>query len=264
VDDCQHEGARLIRAYLVDDELLAIERLERMLHATGRVQVVGKSTDPIDALEALRADVPGVLFLDIHMPGLSGFELLAELPEQPLIVFTTAYDKYALDAFRVNSIDYLLKPIETEHLERALAKAERMSRAGERPPEMHAMLAQINATLKLAKSPWLSRIASKSGDKVEPIDLRRVTYFYSKDKLTFAVTLEKSYVVDMTISELESKLDPSKFIRIHRGTILNLDHLLELHSMFGGRMVARLKDGKKTELQVSRDRVTPLKARLGL
>ena len=152
--------------------------------------------------------VPEVLFLDIHMPGLSGFELLAELPEQPLVIFTTAYDRYALEAFRANAIDYLLKPIEPDLLERALAKAERMTSRGERPPEVRELLAQIGATLQLGKSPWLERIASRSGDKVEPIDLRRVTHFFSKDKLTFASTLERSHVVDMTISELEQKLDP--------------------------------------------------------
>ncbi|HLQ76498.1 MAG TPA: LytTR family transcriptional regulator DNA-binding domain-containing protein [Terriglobia bacterium] len=254
----------MIRAYLVDDERLALERLARMLEATGRVEIIGMSRDPVEAVAALRAGLPDVLFLDIQMPELSGFELLAELPEQPLVVFTTAYDRYALEAFRVNSIDYLLKPIEPDHLERALAKAERMSRQGERPVEMRALLAQINATLQLGKSPWLDRIASRVGDKVEPIDLRRVTHFYSKDKLTYAATLERSYVVDNTVAELESRLNPVQFIRIHRGAILNLDHLLELHAMFGGRMVARLKDGKKTELPVSRDRVSALKSRLGL
>jgi DNA-binding LytR/AlgR family response regulator len=215
-------------------------------------------------VEELRRLAPEVLFLDIHMPGLSGFELLAELPEQPLVIFTTAYDRYALEAFRANAIDYLLKPIEPDLLERALAKAERMTRRGERPPEVRELLAQIGATLQLGKSPWLERIASRSGDKVEPIDLRRVTHFVSKDKLTVAATLERSHVVDLTISELEQKLDPARFIRIHRGSILNLDHLLDLHVMFGGRMLARLKDGKKTELPVSRDRVSALKGRLGL
>lgn len=257
----------MIRAYLVDDEQLALNRLARMLEATGRIQVAGMNIDPVRAIEELRVIKPDVLFLDIHMPGLSGFELLAELPEQPLVVFTTAYDQYALEAFRVNSIDYLLKPIEAEHLERAVTKAERMLGQGERPLEMRALLAQINATLQqgqLGTRPWLDRIASKVGDKVEPIDLRRVTHFYSKDKLTFAATQERSYVVDNTIAELESRLNPVHFIRIHRSSILNLDFLQELHAMFGGRMVARLKDGKKTELPVSRDRVAELKSRLGL
>jgi len=253
-----------MRAFLVDDEPLALERLYRMLEATGRVDIVGSSSDPVSALEELRRVAPEVLFLDIHMPGLTGFELLAELPVQPLVIFTTAYDRYALEAFRVNAIDYLLKPVEPDLLDRALAKAERMTSHGGRPPEVRELLARIGATLQLGKSPWLDRIASRSGDKVEPVDLRRVTHFFSKDKLTFASTPERSHVVDMTISELEQKLDPARFIRIHRGAILNLDHLLELHGMFGGRMLARLKDGKKTELPVSRDRVAALKGRLGL
>ncbi len=253
-----------MRAFLVDDEPLALERLSRMLEATGRIEIAGSSTDPVTAVAALRRDTPDVLFLDIHMPGLSGFELLAELPAQPIVIFTTAYDRYALEAFSVNAIDYLLKPIEPDHLERALTKAERLNGGVERPPDVRKILEQIGATLQLGKSPWLERIASRSGDKVEPIDLRRVTHFFSKDKLTFAATPERNHVVDSTIAELEARLDPHRFIRIHRGTIVNLDHLLDLHGMFGGRMLARLKDGKKTELQVSRDRVAPLKARLGL
>jgi two-component system LytT family response regulator len=227
------------------------------------VHVTGSNTDPVKAVEELCVALPDLLFLDIHMPGLSGFDLLAELPEQPLVIFTTAYDRYALEAFRTNSIDYLLKPIEQAHLDRALTKAERLS-PDKRPVEVRELLRQIGASLNLSGNPWLERIASRTGDKVEPIDLRRVTHFFSKDKLTFAATTERSHVVDLSISELEKKLNPTTFIRIHRGTILNLDHLLELHSSFGGRMVARLKDGKKTELQISRDRVTPLKRRLGL
>jgi two-component system LytT family response regulator len=252
----------LIRAYVVDDEPLALKRLIRMLDAyPERVRICGSNTDPVDALEELqRADLScDVLFLDIHMPGLSGFELLAELARQPMVVFTTAYDQYALDAFRVNSIDYLLKPIEPEHLDRALTKAERM--AGPKT-DLRALLQQIGD--KLGKGASMERIASRSGDKVELVEIRRVTHFFASDKLTFAAAAERNYVVDQTISELEQKLDPARFVRIHRGVILNLDHLLELHSGFGGSMVARLKNPQKTELPVSRDRTRVLKVRLGL
>jgi len=254
----------MMRVYLVDDEALALDRLTRMLNKIGRVEITGSSSDPVEAIEDLRRIRPDVLFLDVHMPGLSGFELLAELPEQPLVVFTTAYDRYALDAFKVNSIDYLLKPIEPGHLERALSKVERMRGPREGQVGVRELLAQINASLHLVESPWLDRIASRSGGKLEPIDMRRITHFFSRDKLTFAATLERNYVLDVAIAELEQKLDPSRFIRIHRGTILNLDHLLELHATFGGRMVARLRNAPKTELAVSRDRVAPLKKRLGL
>jgi two-component system LytT family response regulator len=252
----------LIRAYVVDDEPLALKRLIRMLDAyPERVRICGSNTDPVDALEELQRAGLGcdVLFLDIHMPGLSGFELLAELAEQPMVIFTTAYDQYALEAFRVNTIDYLLKPIEPEHLERALTKAERMSGPN---TDLRALLQQIGD--KIGNGASMERIASRSGDKVELVEIRRVTHFFASGKLTFAAAAERNYVVDQTISELEHKLDPARFVRIHRGVILNLDHLLELHSGFGGSMVARLKTPQKTELPVSRDRTRVLKSRLGL
>jgi two-component system LytT family response regulator len=254
-----------MKAFVVDDEPIAIDRLRHLLGEHPHVAVVGSQSDPSAAIAAIRTAQPDVLFLDIEMPGLSGFDLLEKLDApQPLTVFTTAYEQYALEAFKVNSIDYLLKPIEADHLKRALDKAERMLRQGERPIEMRALLAQIGTSLQFGKSPWLDRIASRIGDKVEPIDLRRVTHFFSMDKLTYAATIERSYVVDNTIADLETKLNPVQFIRIHRSTILNLDHLQELHALFGGCMVARLKDGKKTELAVSRNRVGALKSRLGL
>jgi two-component system LytT family response regulator len=250
----------MIRAYVVDDEPLALQRLTRMLEATPqRVQICGSNTDPVNALDELRSGEtrPDVLFLDIHMPGLSGFELLAELPEQPMVIFTTAYDQYALEAFQVNSIDYLLKPIEPEHLDRALTKAERMS--GTTEADVRALLKKISVAMSATE-----RIASRSGDKVELVEIRRVTHFFASGKLTFAAAAERNYVVDQTIAELERRLDPARFVRIHRGVLLNLDHLLELHSGFGGSMVARLKNPQKTELPVSRDRMRVLKTRLGV
>lgn len=119
----------MIRAFVVDDEELAVKRLVRLLAETGRVEVSGSSTDPIDALAALNEKPVEVLFLDIQMPGMTGFEMLACLDPQPLVVFTTAFDQYALRAFEVNSIDYLLKPIETSQLARALDKIERLRAA---------------------------------------------------------------------------------------------------------------------------------------
>lgn len=255
----------MIRAYLVDDEPPALDRLARMLDLTRRVQIVGSSTDPVEALQEVRALRPDILFLDIHMPGLSGFELLAELPVQPLVVFTTAYDQYALDAFRTNSIDYLLKPIDPEQLERALAKAERFEGQRWQDTEVRTLLARVDAMLEPKPNrAWLSRLASRLGDTVVVVDLRRVTHLLAREKLTFAVTADREYVVDLTIAELETRLDPARFVRIHRGFILNLDHLQELHADFGGRMVARLKDAGRTELPVSRERVRVLKGRLGL
>jgi len=252
-----------MKAVLVDDEPLALKRLERLLRNEGRVEVEASFDNPEEALAYLQRHTPDVLFLDIQMPGMLGFELLARLNDQPLVVFTTAYDQYALKAFEVNSIDYLLKPIESEQLERAINKIERIHGGAEPKPEVDALLAKLSAVLR--KEPeYPARISSKLGDRTVFVDLNRVTHFYAKDKLTFAATGGKDYVVDCTIAALEQKLDPARFVRIHRSTLLNVDFVKELFSWFGGRLRVRLADKNSTELTVSRDRVPQLKQRLGL
>ncbi len=157
-----------LRAYLVDDEPLAIERLGRLLARYGGLQVVGSATDPAQALEFLNgAANVDVLFLDIQMPGMNGFELLSRLDVQPFVIFTTAYDQYALRAFEVNSIDYLLKPIETEQLERALAKLGRLRSVvkpdWQRNPDLPAVLKELAVSLLGQRVEYLRRIASRVG-----------------------------------------------------------------------------------------------------
>jgi two-component system LytT family response regulator len=251
-----------LRVFLVDDEPLALKRLARLLKAGGRVEVIGSTTDPEAALDVLARETIDALFLDIQMPGLNGFELLGRLDSQPLVVFTTAFDQYALRAFEVNSIDYLLKPVEAEQLERAINKIERLRGSGAKP-DLREVVERLASALRAGGSGYANKIASRTGDSVQFIELSRVTHFLAKDKLTYAVTADKNYVVDSTIVELEQKLDPNRFIRIHRSMLLNLDHVREIHSWFAGGVVVRLKDEKRTELPVARDRVRALKQRLG-
>jgi two-component system LytT family response regulator len=249
-----------MRAYLVDDERLAIERLKRLLDATGRVTIAGSSTDPEAALEALRRTPVDVLFLDIQMPGLTGFEMLARLDSDVAVVFTTAYDRYAIEAFGVNSVDYLLKPIEPERLDRALDKLERF---GSQPrPDVRALARELAA--ELAPNRRLERIASRVGERTTVLDVARIGHFASKDKLTFAVVNGHEHVIDYTLAELEMRLDARRFARIHRATIVNIALVQELFPAMDGGVVVRLKDEKKTELSVARDRVRELKERLGI
>lgn len=253
-----------MKAYLVDDEPLALQRLSRLLRESGRVEVVGMSADPVDALDALRAGPADVLFLDIEMPGMSGFDLLGQLgADHPLVVFTTAYNQYALKAFEVNSVDYLLKPVEPEPLERALKKLERMRAGTEPAPDVGALLRRLETALDRAPE-YPERLASRLGERVEFVELAKVTHIYAKDKLTFAATRHKDYCLDQSIVELEQKLDPRKFVRIHRSTMVNIDFVHELYSWFAGRMLIKLNDEKRTELAVARDRVKVLKERLSL
>jgi two-component system, LytTR family, response regulator len=256
-----------LRAYLVDDEPLALKRLGRLLKSAGGVEVVGSATDPGEAVRALAAERVDVLFLDIQMPGMNGFELLAKLDAQPLVVFTTAHDRYALRAFEVNSIDYLLKPVEPPQLDRALRKlAQLRELAGSLTAraEFQSLVSRLAREFAPPQREGAGRICSRAGDRIVFIELDEVTHFYSKDRLTFAAAGSKKYVVDYTISELEEQLASKGFLRVHRATLLNLSLVGELYRWFGGRMRVRLKDKDHTELTVARDQVRALKERLGL
>ena len=252
-----------MKVYLVDDEPLALRRLTRMLRDTRRVEIAGSTSNPEEAVRFLTGNPVDALFLDIQMPELDGFQVLARLEHQPAIVFTTAFDQFALRAFDVNSTDYLLKPVTAEHLNRALNRLERVVSTGSTPPATR-VLDQLLRAIKPGPGSRLDRIASRSGDRIEFIELERISHFYSEDKLTFAATLGRNYVVDHTISELEQRLEMTGFFRIHRATLVNLQFVQELHSWFAGRAVVRLNDEAKTELTVARDRVKPFKDRLGV
>lgn len=256
---------RKLRVMLVDDEALALKRLARLLGETGRVEIVAQETDPETALSLLSsAEWRGridALFLDIQMPALNGFELLTSLDWRPLVIFTTAYDQYALRAFEVNSIDYLLKPVEQAQLERALGKLERLiGAAPAEAPAFRDVIAQLAEAMKSPQPGYPTRVASRSGERLRFIELSRITHFFAQDKLTYAATDEGKYAVDHTIAELENELDPQKFVRIHRAILLNADFVDEAHAWFGGRLVVRLRDAARTELTVARDRVRALKA----
>jgi two-component system LytT family response regulator len=257
-----------LQAYLVDDEPLAIERLRRLLSGFESIAIAGSSTDPTQAVEELNREPVDVLFLDIQMPELNGFELLGRLDDQPFVIFTTAYDEYALKAFEVNSIDYLVKPIEAEQLDRALHKLDRfrpvVKSEWQRDPGLPVLLKQLADSLHGQKPDYPRRIASRVGERISFLDLDAVTHFVAHDKLTYAVTGGREHSVDQTIADLERRLDPGRFLRIHRSALVNVDWILEVNSWFAGKVILTLKDGAGTQILVARDRVRDLKTRLGI
>jgi two-component system LytT family response regulator len=252
------------RAYVLDDEPLAVKRLCRMLAETGRFEIVGTATEPGSAFTFLSAHTVDVLFLDIQMPVMNGFELLAKLPVQPLVVFTTAYDQYALKAFQVNSIDYLLKPVEPEELERVIHKLDSRGKAGAgHAAGLKDILEELTSKLQRPQQKYLDRVACQAGSGVQIVPVTRITHFFAEDKVTWAAANSKKLAVDYTIADLESRLDPRRFVRIHRSTLLNLDWVDEVHPWFARGLVVKVRDAAHTELTVSRDRVRELKDRLG-
>jgi len=259
-----------LRAYLVDDEPLAIERLQRLLAPFSSIHVAGTATDPAQAVDDLNsptADID-VLFLDIQMPGMNGFELLARLARQPFVIFTTAYDQHALRAFEANTIDYLLKPIEPERLDRAIQKLGSIrpviTPQWQRNPDLPNLLRSLTASLREGHQGFPQRIASRVGERISFVPLDDVSHFIAQDKLTFAVVNGRRHCVDQTIVELERRLDPAKFLRIHRAALVNTDWVHEVNAWFAGKVVLILKDTAHTQLTVARDRVRTVKDRLGI
>jgi two-component system LytT family response regulator len=260
--------AAALRAYLVDDESLAIERLSRLLAPYAGLEIAGSSTDPKEALAVLNGESIDVLFLDIQMPGMTGFDLLSRLTVQPFVIFTTAYDEYALRAFEVNSIDYLVKPVEAEQLARAVKKLERVRPVAkaewQQSAELPHLLEELAQSLKGQREGYPRRIASRVGERISFLDLDAVTHFIAQDKLTFAVTGSQRHAVDQSIAELERRLDPARFLRVHRSALVNVDWIQELNTWFAGKVILSLKDAQRTQIPVARDRVRVLKDRLGI
>jgi len=263
-------GDASLRAFLVDDEPLALERLQRMLAQFPELHIAGTATDPTTAIHSLNnsAQPVDVLFLDIQMPAMNGFELLSRLAVQPFVIFTTAYDQHALRAFETNAIDYLLKPIEPGQLERAIAKLGRLRPVvkpeWQQNPALPQLLRELTASLRETQTTYPSRIASRVGERISFLPLDDVTHFIAHDKLTFAVIGGKRHCVDQTIADLEHRLDPARFLRIHRAALVNTDWIHEVNSWFAGKVVVTLKDAPHTQLTVARDRVRTLKDRLGI
>jgi two-component system, LytTR family, response regulator len=183
------------------------------------------------------------------------------LPAGPMVVFTTAYDQHAVRAFEVNAVDYLLKPVTRDRLDRTLDRvaARREDRS---PGDLRGTLARLAESLRAPA--FLDHLASRIGDRVQLLPVEQITHVLARDRATYAVTATREHMIDATIAELEKKLDPRRFFRIHRGTLVNLAWITELRADFGGRLLVRLKDERRTELSVSRDRVRPLRERLGL
>jgi two-component system response regulator AlgR len=195
-----------LRAFVVDDEPLALKRLSRMLTATGRVEIVGQATDPGKALPLISTQPVDVLFLDIHMPGLNGFQVVERVPAGPLVVFTTAYDQHAVRAFEVNAIDYLLKPVRLERLLAALGK----TRAG--PPVTRAAL---DAAANLPRR----HLSVHERGKISLVPLADILYLRAELKYVTVRTAEREYLVEESLTHLEEEFADT-FVRVHRNCLV--------------------------------------------
>jgi two-component system, LytTR family, response regulator len=247
----------VIHALLVDDEELARRSLKTALAAEPDVEVVAEASNGVEALERIAAHQPDVVFLDIEMPGLNGFEVLDNLQAAPLIVFVTAYDEYAVRAFETNASDYVLKPIQQARVAQAVERV-RVSLA--RGAGSNAdMLRKLVAELRPGAP---RKIAAKKGKRIVLLALKDVIRAAIDDKLVFLHTADDRYLTEKTIGELEELLEAGGFFRISRGELVNLEYVREIVPWFSGTYKVKLSTG--AELDVSRDRGRRLKEVMGI
>jgi two-component system LytT family response regulator len=221
-----------MKALIVDDEPLARRELRRLLAAHRSIHIVGEAGDIDEARERIESLAPGVVFLDIQMPGGTGFDLLAQLDLAPRIIFTTAYDRYAVTAFDVNALDYLLKPIEPERLAAALDKL------------------RAAAKWEAHRDSSLEQLFVRDGPRCWFVPLRDISVFSAEGNYVRMQWGQERPLLGRSLAALESKLDPQRFFRANRQQIINLESIRSVDIGVGGRLHVQLHDGR--EIQISR------------
>jgi two-component system, LytTR family, response regulator len=233
---------------LIDDEPLAISRLKRLLLPhNDTFSIIGEAQNGAEGLSVVEAHRPDVIFLDIEMPLLNGFEMLAKLTYMPMVIFATAYDQYAIRAFEENSVDYLLKPIEADRLERTVQKIRVLRGTLPNAANPYAdNLARLLEQMKPRKE--LFSISVKTGDKIRLIPLADVAFFEAEEKYVFVATTDgQKFLTSYTIAGLDEKL-PDTFVRVSRSAIVNSHRIREFQKHFDGKYVLTLNDSKQTRL----------------
>jgi len=229
-----------LRALVVDDEPIARRRLKALLKAEPGVDVVGEAEDGESALAAIRRLRPDVAFLDVQMPGLDGFDVVELLTDDecPAVVFVTAYDKYALRAFDVHAADYLLKPFERARLRKAVARAAALRASADTPRRLHALVDAVRAGQPLR------RFLVKTTGRVYAVRVDDVESIESAGHYVELRTAAGTHLIRESMSAVERRLDPHRFVRIHRSTIVNVDKIAELRPMFHGEYDVVLASGR--------------------
>lgn len=230
------------KTLIVDDEKPARERLKRLLgNYDGRFEVIDEAADSFDAGKKIELLKPELVFLDIQMPGPNVFEMLTGLEHKAAVVFCTAYDSFAMEAFNTFSVDYLLKPVEKERLDLTLKKLERLNSSV--LPELYRSIENM-----VIQKPVPVTITHKLGNKIIPVKLDEVVYFEANDKyVNFFNTAGTTYFTDQTLAVLSQKL-PDKFIRISKSELINSEFILEIQKYFRGRFVFVMNDKARTKL----------------
>jgi len=262
-----------LRAVLVDDEQLARDELAYLLGQVGGIEIIGQAGNGVEALTAIGRLQPDVVFLDVQMPGLTGFEvarrmLTTSTPSH--IIFVTAYDRHAIEAFEVNAVDYLLKPVDQARLEMALERARRRM-ASEATPLRDGPPGVSNADLEKIvqlvseRQSRRERLAIKVGERFVLVQAEEIIHASLVDEGIAVVTTQHTGVSNYrTLDELQERLDPTVFWRVHRAHLVNINKIKEIVPWFSRNYILRMKDEKSTEIPVSRTQTRRLREYLKL
>jgi two-component system LytT family response regulator len=240
-----------MRTLIVDDEAPARERLKRLLASLEGVKVIGEARDGVQAVEMIEAQSPDLVLLDIQMPGLDGFGVIEALEDPPAVIFVTAYDQYAIRAFEVHALDYLLKPFSQKRLAKAIHHAREALAEGQ---DLAAQLGSLLESLA-AEGRYLNRLAVRDGDRIRVLEVGEVDWIGVEDEQVKVHVGDQAYAIRRTLAELEARLDPDRFFRAHRSTIVNLDRIQEVIPWFKGSHILRLTTGAEVDLSRARARV---------
>jgi two-component system, LytTR family, response regulator len=259
-----------LRVIVVDDEQLAREELCYQLDQLGDVDIIGQAGNGVEALHTVDRLIPDLVFLDVQMPGLSGFEVARRLLERassPQLVFVTAFDQHAIEAFEVNAVDYLLKPVEAGRLGQALEKARWRLAAQRTNSTAPTVNDQLEKIVKMMADRQIRReqVAIKVGERFVLVQADDIIFASLADESINIVTGQVSGMSNYrTLDELQARLDPEVFWRVHRSHLVNINKIKEIVPWFSRNYILRMKDGKGTEIPVSRSQTKRLREYLKL
>ena len=245
-----------IKTVIIEDEAPARELIKAYLKDNDKFEIVAECENGFEGIKAINTYKPDLVFLDVQMPKLTGFEMLELLDEFPEIIFTTAYDEYAIKAFEMNAVDYLMKPFSKERFDKALDKAIHRLENKENKKPVKNLVEKVKND-----SGEIDRLFVKTGNRIDVIPVNNIIRIEAQDDYVEIYTKEKSYLKKETMGYLESKLPHSNFIRVHRSHIINTDYLHKLERYAKESFIVILKDGSK--VNVSKSRVKELREKLG-